>query len=251
MIQLIKGDCLDLLPTLPAKSIDCFLCDLPYGCLAGATGSKGKWDNKLDLEQLWTQIKRMAKSDTTPVLFFCTVKYGNEIINSNPKWFRYDIVWKKTVPCGHLLSTKMPMRIHETILVFSKKGSFYNRIDEVVEGKEGYKVSPTKDVVRETIYGKNPYTPTAREDGTRCSTSVVEFPVVRNTHPTAKPIDLYKWLLKRYCPEGGTVLDPTAGSFNSLQACKEMGINAIGIEMNEEFYDSAKKRLADEVIVHF
>ena len=253
-MQFLKGDCLEVMKTLPSKSIDCFVCDLPYGCLTGvkkhAIGQDntyikdGKetfgcsWDIKINLDLFWTQIKRLAKNDHTPVLMFCTTKFGAELINSNPDWFRYDLVWSKPSGTGFLMANKMPLRSHEMIYVFAKKGTFYKRID--IEGDfQNTNKGPRPKIINTYQSFNN----TAKEsnEGKRCVKSVVEIAnkKCKGNHPTQKPAELYEWLLKRYCPEGGTILDPTAGSFASCFIAKKLGLNAIGIEMNEEFYQKA------------
>jgi site-specific DNA-methyltransferase (adenine-specific) len=220
-MQFLQGDCLEVMKTLPCKSVDCFVCDLPYGCLTGGGGKeKAKrkkagsrdhiagcsWDIKLNLDLFWEQIKRLAKDDHTPVLMFCTTKFGVDLINSNPSWFRYDMVWSKSNAVGFLCANKMPMRSHELIYVFAKKGAYYTRIDEV-----------------------------------GCPKSVIEVANKKGkgNHPTQKPAELYEWLLKRYCPPGGTILDPTAGSFTSCIVAKSLGLQSIGIEKDEGFYTKA------------
>ena len=116
MTTLLKGDCLKVMASLPDKSVDCFICDLPYGQLSiggkpkvtdekASQYGKGRiqssndggcsWDIKIDLVEFWKQVKRLCKDEHTPVLMFCNTKFGNELINSNPKWFRYDLVWDK------------------------------------------------------------------------------------------------------------------------------------------------------------
>ena len=138
-----KGDCLEIMEKLTSNSIDCFVVDLPYGCLTGggkveklkgASYGQGAcaWDIKIDLDKFWTQVKRLAKNDHTPVLMFCNTKFGIELINSNPSWYRYDLVWSKSNAVGFLSANKKPMASHEMIYVFSKKGAYYNRID--IEG---------------------------------------------------------------------------------------------------------------------
>ena len=222
--------------TLPDKSVDCFVCDLPYGCLAiqGNTskithtkknrdmkdGENGcSWDVKIDLVQFWTQVKRLCKSENTPVLMFCNTRFGIDLINSNPKWFRYDLVWNKNRGVSFLDVNKQPMKSHEMIYVFSKKGSYYKRIDEI------------------------------KSESVKCSLSVLNINRDKKLigHPTAKPMALYRWLLSRYCPDGGTVLDPTAGSFNSIMVAEELGCIGIGIEMDEAFFSSAVERHAEKM----
>ena len=224
--QLLRGDCLTVMKTLPDRSVDCFLCDLPYGQLhsgwhatpvpnlkqEGTTIPAGdcSWDIKLDLTEFWVQVKRLCRNEHTPVLMFCNTKFGIDLINSNPSWFRHDLVWDKTRGGSFLNANRQPMRSHEMVYVFSKRAASYTR--------------------------------TSAE---RCDLTVVQFPrVSRGSHPTEKPVALLKWLLERYCPPNGTVLDPTAGSFNTVLAAHELGLTGIGIEMNEGFYNAAVDRLS-------
>ena len=252
-IQLFNADCLEQMKSIPDKSIDLIICDLPYGCLSGrAIGKNAEekgmfgatvetrkrfingidtgteiiqkegsfagcaWDIKINLDLFWTQIRRIRKDDHTPCIHFCSTKFGYDLIKSNEKEFRYDIVWNKMRGVGFLSANKKPMVGHEMIYVFSKKGANYNRINETIN--------------------KEP----------RCVTSIIENKNSsgrKDGHPTAKPIDIYKWLIERYSKEGDTVLDPTFGSGNSGHACKDLKRNYIGIEMNKEYFDKAEKSL--------
>jgi site-specific DNA-methyltransferase (adenine-specific) len=251
-LTLHHGDCLELMKTLPDKSIDLFLCDLPYGCLTGGAGkekarrnAKGDggvmgcaWDVPIDLAAFWVQVKRLCKNDHTPVLMFCSTKFGFELIKSNEDWFRYDLVWSKANAVGFLLANKMPMRSHEMIYVFSKNGANYTRVDITGDfpaggggrSKSGY--MPSLNEIPNT--GKT-------EAGRRCVKSVVEVSNKKGkgNHPTQKPDDLYEWLITRYSKEGDTILDPTAGSFASCFTAQRLGRNAIGMEMDEGFYNKA------------
>lgn len=251
-----KGDCLDVMDKLTSKSIDCFICDLPYGCLSGrAIGKTAEdkkcwsgdingcdWDVKIDLDKFWKQVKRLAKNDNTPVIMFCTTKFGAELIASNPDWFRYDLVWNKSLGVGFLSANKMPLRSHEMIYVFSKKGAFYSRVD--VEGD--YKGTTIETgLIGGSVYEcdgrKKAIKRVGTKEGVRCVKSVIEIKnkKERGGHPTQKPAELYEWILKRYCPPNGCVLDPTAGSFTSCIVAKELGYNAIGIEKNNAFFYKA------------
>jgi len=270
-MQFLKGDCLEVMKTLEDKSISLFICDLPYGCLTGGGGQEKKrrrfqngkdtgteikqtegviagcsWDIKLNLDLFWTQIKRLARDDHTPVLFFCTTKFGSDLLNSNPSWFRYDLVWSK--PCGtsFLSANKMPLRSHEMIYVFAKKGAYYKRID--IEG-DFPKWQVGKNGVRSGNHADSglPKVNITGGEGKRCVLSVIECKGPRsnqkgerkeNKHPTQKPEELYEWLLKRYS-DGGTMLDPTAGSFTSCFTANKLGIKSIGIEKDDKFYEKA------------
>lgn len=270
-LQILNGDCLELMKTLPDKSIDLFVCDLPYGCLTGGAGKEKEkrkeayerkrfvngvdtgttltsgtlggceWDIKIDLEAFWIQVKRLCKNDHTPVLMFCTTKFGNELINSNPDWFRYDLVWSKTRAVSFLQANKMPMRSHEMIYVFSKKGANYTRIDYIGDFPAYVGSHSSAKVYNLAKPDKEGYKKV--EGGKRCPTSVIQVKTLTNKgkHPTQKPDDLYEWLITRYSKEGDTILDPTAGSFASCFTAQKLGRNAIGMEMNKEFYDKAAK----------
>lgn len=117
MTTFYQGDCIEVMKDLSDASIDCFVCDLPYNQLTGCT-----WDVRIDLAAFWEQVKRLAKNEHTPVLMFCNTKFGIELINSNPSWFRYDLVWAKTNAVGFLRANRTPMTCHEMIYVFAKKG---------------------------------------------------------------------------------------------------------------------------------
>jgi DNA modification methylase len=254
---LLYGDCLDKMKALPDKSVDCFICDLPYGCLTGggftnltgeklekykkcATSKTAKgcaWDVKIDLKAFWEQVERLAKNDHTPVIHFCNTKFGIDLINSKPDWFRYDLVWNKERGCSFLLVSKMPMKSHEMIYIFSKKGAYYKRIDIKGEYKHTKRDGGCSGG---NVYGiSKDYHKDSRDTPSdeRCALSVITIKKSNSKeHPTEKPKELYEWLLKRYCPEGGTVLDPTAGSFNSIEVAKELGLKGIGIEKDRAFF---------------
>ena len=269
-LKLFNADCLEQMKSIADNSVDLIICDLPYGCLSGrAIGKNAEekgmfgakktikradnpdksndrefchWDIKINLDLFWKQIRRIRKDDHTPCLHFCSTKFGIDLINSNPKEFRYDLVWCKSNAVGFLSANKKPMAAHEMIYVFSKQGANYNRIDIIGDfpagggGRSSSNFIPTISEItniNSTVAGK------------RCPKSYIEIAnkKEKNGHPTAKPIELYKWLIERYSNEGDTVLDPTFGSANSGVASRELKRNYIGIEMNKEFFDKAEKSL--------
>lgn len=256
----INGDCLEVMKTLPDKSIDLFLCDLPYGCLSGGGGNEKKkrsengnngiqvtggcaWDIKIDLVEFWEQVERLCKNDNTPILMFCSAKFGVELINSKSNWFRYDLIMDKEVGVSFLSANKMPLRSHELIYVFAKKSAFYKRIDEVKEGMSATYRKPSKprknNLLSHTEGLEQP--DYVQAENKRCVLSVIHDRLIKNKpHPTAKSIFIYKWLIERYSNKGDTVLDPTAGSFNSGRASIELGRYYIGIEKDDEFFNENK-----------
>jgi site-specific DNA-methyltransferase (adenine-specific) len=267
MALCLNGDCLELMKDLPDKSVDLFLCDLPYGCLtqkagcipfernkSGPCNAGCPWDIKIDLVAFWIQVKRLCKNDKTPVLMFCNTKFGFDLYNSNPDWFRYDLVWNKNHGVNFLDANRMPMKSHEMIYVFSKKSCNYNRIDVEIEGKGAYVCETYGDT---KIYGKKKHVKTINTDGKRCVLSVITpfgngcGRIIDKRHPTAKNLPLLKWLIERYSNENDMVLDPTAGSFNSGRACLSLNRQYIGMEMNKDFYDNNKLYLATDLVNGF
>jgi site-specific DNA-methyltransferase (adenine-specific) len=256
-VSYLKGDCLEVMKGLPDKSVDLIICDLPYGCLAGGSAiGKGKervrasgltgcsWDIKIDLEAFWKQIKRIRKSDHSPTIQFCTTKFGYELIKSNPDEFRYDLVWDKQRGVSFLSANKMPMRSHEMIYIFSKAGAFYERLDEDAPGKGGGIASDTPR--KDNMFGTGLKRSNGAPQDKACVKSVIQIKKVgvkKQGHPTEKPSELYKWLIERYCVEGGVVLDPTAGSFTSCIVAKDLRCKAIGIEKDLSFFYKAVGRL--------
>jgi site-specific DNA-methyltransferase (adenine-specific) len=260
MTTFFQGDCVEVMKDMSDASIDCFICDLPYGCLhperkrdttkwydsAGQARGSCPWDVKIDLEKFWEQVKRLAKNDHTPVLMFCNTKFGIDLINSNPDWFRYDLVWDKQRGVSFLSANKMPMKSHEMIYVFSKKGAFYRRVDVKGDFKATLRTGGGKGSnVYNMATDKNKGIVHTEPSNERCPLSVITLnnSAKKGQHPTEKPEELYEWLLRRYVPEGGTVLDPTAGSFNSCFVADRLGYVALGIEKDEGFYAKAVARL--------
>jgi site-specific DNA-methyltransferase (adenine-specific) len=252
-LTLYNGDCLEVMKSIPEKSVDLIICDLPYGCLTGGGGkekaSRGEgnviggctWDIKIDLKAFWEQVKRIRKSDHSPTIHFCTTKFGFELFQSNPDEFRYDLVWAKPNAVGFLLANKKPMSSHEMMYVFSKSGAYYERKDIEGDFPAGGGGRSTANFL--PIAGM-PNSGTT-EAGRRCVKSVIHVSnkKTKGGHPTAKPDDLYRFLIERYCPPGGTVLDPTFGSGNSVFTAFSLGRTAIGIEKDDAFFKKAEERL--------
>ena len=272
--EIFNEDCLSKMKELPDDSIDLFFCDLPYG------QTSCKWDCKIDLQEFWKEAMRIKKLHT-PLFFTTTTKFGVELITSAPKkcHFRYDIVWVKSSPAGFLSAKKMPMRKHEMVYVFYEKLPMYDLSshqhkfidkDHSVEAKDGaygklqikqHKTSGARwepalpnSVVKEVIKGENnTYNtegrkkPIVREKSGKYEpplpNSMLEIKSSRGKHSTEKPVALMEWVLKYYSKEGDTILDPTMGSGSTGIACKNMGRNFIGIEMDGEIFEFAKERI--------
>ena len=239
-MNLINGECLQELKNIEDKSVDCFICDLPYQITAL------KWDKKIDLEKLWIEMKRTARNNKTPFFFFCNMRLAVELINSNPKWFRYENIVKKSRKVGFLNSKKMPMKNHELLLVFYKNLPLYNL--------EANHTLTETEILRDfkekmgNVYGdnipsqKSIYTSIRYDPPLPCS--IIEMDnCKKQNHPTEKSQDVLEWIIKYYTNEGDTILDPTMGSGSTGVACKTLHRNFIGIELDNEYFDVAEKRI--------
>ena len=232
-MKLLNGDCLEKLKELEPKSVDLVFCDLPYG------QTNCEWDNKINLTDLWKELKRISKP-TTPLFFTCSTKFGYELIKSNEKWFKYDLVWEKSAPCGFLSAKKMPMRKHEMIYVFYNKSPLY----DISNHKHKFLNEEFNESYADTTYGTKKLSSkrVVRYDPP-LPTSVLPFKSEKGKHRTQKPITMMNWILKYYSKENDVILDPTMGSGSMGVACKEMNRDFIGIELDEEIYKSACERL--------
>jgi site-specific DNA-methyltransferase (adenine-specific) len=172
---------------------------------------------------------------------FCTTRYGYELIKSNEKEFRYDLVWDKQRGVSFLSANKMPMRSHEMIYVFSKAGAKYNRIDI----KGDFKAVSGGCKPGNVYGGAIPTNKIPSNEGKRCILSVINSinTAGKGKHPTEKPLDLYKFLIERYSDVGDTVLDPTFGSCNSGLACIELKRKYVGIEKDNTFFWKAVNKI--------
>jgi site-specific DNA-methyltransferase (adenine-specific) len=236
-IQLYNGDCLTILKDISTNTIDLVICDLPYG------QTNCKWDNRIDLVSLWNELKRVGKPNTA-YIFFTTTRFGYELIKSNEKWFRYDLVWSKNSTAGFLNAKKMPLRTHEMIYVFYNKLPIYN-----IQEHHIHKPKLTKKHINNgSVYGKNDFVRvTGAQWQPKLPSSIIDVPINKfnksRFHPTEKPVELLEWIIKYYSKEGYIILDPTMGSGSTGVACKNLNRSFIGIELTKEYYDIACTRL--------
>ena len=234
-IKLYKGDCLELMKSIPDGSIDAIITDPPY------QKTQNSWDSIIPLEPMWEQIKRVIKPNGAIVLFgqnTFTFKLGL----SNEKMFRYTLTWEKTKAGGFLNAKRMPLQAHEDILVFYKKLPTYN--PQFEEGKPYTKKAVTNGDGRN--YGNfDRVGQVSVNEGKRYPRSVVKFSNDNHgsLHPTQKPVPLLEYLIKTYTNENETVLDFTMGSGSTGVACVNTNRNFIGIEMDEKYFEIANERI--------
>jgi DNA modification methylase len=235
-MQLLHGDCLELMKGIPDESVDMILCDLPYG-----TTSRNEWDKKIPLAPLWEQYERIIKGNGAIVLF-SQMPFGAELIQSNRRLFRYEWIWKKHKPLGFLNAHKMPLRLHENILVFYKALPTYN--PQKWMSKPYY--NKNRDNRDTPIYGGFKTVDTKSETGERLPVDVIQFVNSNNYkqyHAAQKPIPLLEYLIKTYTNEGDIVLDNCMGSGSTGVACIQTGRDFIGIELDDNYFEIAQKRI--------
>jgi site-specific DNA-methyltransferase (adenine-specific) len=232
MIDLRLGDCLDIMPTIPAGSVDMVLCDLPYGTTAC------KWDSVIPFEPLWREYRRICKPNAAVVLT-ASQPFTSALVMSNPKMFRYEWIWRKQKPTGFLDARRKPLKDHESILVFCSVAARYNP-----QGLFPVNIlSGRKNKAARGVYGDVASSDYIQREG-GFPRSVVEFATdTSNPHPTAKPVPLFEYLIRTYTNEGDTVLDNTMGSGTTGVACRNTGRRFIGIERDPTYFDIAQKRI--------
>ena len=235
-ISLYKGDCLEIMQEIPAKSIDMILCDLPYGTTAC------KWDQPLPFPLLWEQYNRVIKENGA-IALFSVQPFTTKLIHSNLKHFRYCWYWKKNNATGAQFAKVQPLRCIEDICIFYKKKPTYNpqgliKIEKPVERV----INNTSNVYK--WRGKETY----KQQYTNYPKHLIEFKNEaagnkNRLHPTQKPVALLEYLIKTYTNEGEIVLDNCAGSGSTGVAALNTGRQFIGIEKEDHYFNIAKERL--------
>lgn len=247
MIELNKiynEDCLEGMKRIPDGSVDCIVCDLPYGT------TKNQWDSVIPLDELWLQYKRVIKENGAIVLF-SQMPFTAILACSNLEMLKYEIVWQKKHATGFLNSKFAPMKIHENILVFSKSSAcfvkdkaqamLYN--PQMTQGHKPY-VCKNNGIKSKNYDYKHFSSCTTVSNGDRFPTDLVCFEKDKEKiHPTQKPVALIQYLIRTYSNEGDTILDNCMGSGTTAIAAIREKRNFIGFELNKEYYDKACKRI--------
>lgn len=234
---LYQGDCMELLhATVRNGSVDMVLCDLPYGT------TNCEWDKRLPLTALWHEYSRIVKENGV-VALTAQQPFATDLIMTSGRVmkFRYELIWEKSKACGFLNAHKMPLRAHENILIFYRKLPYY--MPQMGKGAP-YRAKRGKEK-KSSIYHFNGIRIDTVNAGTRYPRSVSSFPTESHTaHPTEKPQALFEWLIRTYTREGETVLDNCMGGGTTAAACEALGRKWIGMEMEKQWCDAAKERLA-------
>lgn len=238
-ITLWHGDCLDLMNKIIDKSIDCIITDLPY------EQTHNDWDETIPFESLWRQYKRIIK-DNGAIILFGNGMFTAKLMMSNPKMWRYNLIWQKTQPVGFLNAKKMPMRSHEDICIFYKKLPTYNPQKTTGHIRKVSKAEHKAGCKKTTDYGEHKLT--TYDSTERYPTSVWQFSkdVQKSAlHPTQKPLALIEQLIKTYTNEGDLVLDSCMGSNTTGLGCLNLNRKYIGIEKDDVIFKIAKQRVSN------
>jgi site-specific DNA-methyltransferase (adenine-specific) len=251
--SIVNADCLEAMKFIPDKSIDCIICDLPYGITAC------KWDTVIPFEPLWEQYKRIIKPNGAIVLFG-SQPFTSALVMSNPKWFKYEWIWEKNYGSNFASYKYMPSKEHENILVFGKSKVNYYPI-RIPRSEASLKRDPkgTTRLKSNKIWSKKPSQLTGMTqlpikspydiDGMRNPRTIVKFNKERikeqNRHPTQKPVALLEYLIKTYTVEGELILDNTAGSGSLAIAAINTKRNYICIEKDDDYFQVMSDRIAN------
>ncbi len=235
-MTLYKGDCLEVMKSIPDGSIDAIITDPPYGTTAC------KWDSVIDFELMWEQLNRIVKPNGAIVLFG-SEPFSSALRMSNIKNYKYDIIWEKPNPSNPLLAKKRFMSFHENISIFYKKAPTYNP-QKVKRLNKDKRKAVNKHFSRPDILGgKVSIEAISTDSELKHPSSVLKHNRQQGLHPTQKPISLMEILIKTYTNENETVLDFTMGSGSTGVAAKNTNRNFIGIEQDEKYFKIAEERI--------
>lgn len=234
-MQLYQGDCLEVMKQIPNKSVDMILCDLPYGTTAC------KWDVVIPFESLWSEYNRIIK-DNGAICLFGSEPFSSKLRMSNIKAYKYDWIWNKRLAGNGILAKRQPLKIHEIISVFNTTKYF----PQMVKGK--YRKKMTGNIKESELTGGDNIVKEYAND-LYYPVSIQEFSIANlrkgRLHPTQKPVELLEYLIKTYTNEGETVLDNCMGSGSTGVAAKNLNRDFIGIELDENYFEIAKKRIEE------
>lgn len=249
--NLYKGDCLEIMKSIPSNSVDCILTDLPYGTTVC------KWDVVIPFDKLWKQYNRIAKENAA-ILLFGSEPFSSYLRLSNIKNYRYDLIWYKNTSGWFVNAKKQPMKYHENISVFYRKQPVYNPImQEYAEStKQRYLKNNKCTMPAHTNSIQGITRPSTDENSCidfqkgRYPKSILEFSGVANSskervHPTQKPVGLLEYLIKTYTNEDSIVLDSCMGSGSTGVACINTNRNFIGIELDDNYFSIAEQRIKE------
>ena len=250
---------LNVLKEIPTNSIDCVICDLPYGTTYASfdtvlkNNKSVKSYNIIDLSLLWNEYKRLIKEDGA-IILFASQPFTTTLISSNIEWFKYSWIWKKNKASNHVAVRYQPLKVTEDILIFSNAGCNTNCRIPIKYNPQGVlwkKETKTRknSIKKDGVYRYNSLKEGNYEiQGTNYPTNILEYSIPSGKdrcHPTQKPVDLLEYLILTYSNEGDTILDNCMGSGSTGVACMNTGRKFIGIEKEEKFFKIAEERIKE------
>lgn len=236
--KIYNEDCLEGMKKIDDKSIDAIITDLPYG-----QTSRNKWDSVIPFKPLWEQYERIIK-DNGAIILFANGMFTADLMQSNRKLWKYNLIWEKTQPTGFLNAKKMPLRSHEDICIFYKKLPTYNPQKTTGHPRKVSKAEHKINCKETTDYGEHGLT--TYDSTERYPKSVWTFAkdIQKSAlHPTQKPVALVEELIKTYTNPGDLVLDPCAGSGSHLLVAKENNRKWLGMELTDTYFKIASERM--------
>lgn len=211
--KIYNEDCLEGMKKIQDASVDCIICDLPYGVL-NKKSEGGGWDNIIPLEPLWKEYLRITKPNAA-IILFCQGMFTAQLMMSQPKLWKYNLIWSKQRVTGFLNANKMPLRSHEDIAVFYRKQPIYNpQMVKCAPHPRNHRRGDGSHSLKRGCYGDNKEVPTIVSDE-KFPKSIICFDKEHSAdtfHPTQKPVDLLRYLICTYTNVGGCVLDNCMGS---------------------------------------
>ena len=239
--QILTGDCLEILPTIPAGSIDAVITDPPYGTTACA------WDSVIPLGPMWQELKRVIRPRGA-ICLFAGQPFTSVLIASNLDQFRYSWIWSKTHAANFLFTKYVPLKKHEDIAIFGGDGMTYNPQIETGPPKINRSGAPESERRKLSAFSGSPPNLSRVRSNTYYPGSILHFggdAMWQREHPTQKPVDLMRYLIRTYTNAGETVLDFTAGSGSTGVAAILEGRRFIGIELDPAYAEIARRRCRD------
>jgi site-specific DNA-methyltransferase (adenine-specific) len=250
MYTLYNDDCFNILQGIKDDSVDLVICDLPYGQIAQ------KWDCKLDLGLLWSEYNRILREGGI-VILFSSGTFTMELYNSNPKQYKYKLIWEKNVPSGMNSARYRPMKYYEEIMVFVKGKTKLATYNPIMKPRTESKFKYAYEAKYKHHCASNSHIPNESEKQDRIydvdwvqPSDVLKFNVVPNKkkiHPTEKPIELLEWLIKTYSNEGDLIYEPFMGIGSTVLACIELNRNYVATEIDESYFNIAKNRIKESL----
>lgn len=235
--NLVKANCLDVMKQIADESIDMVLCDLPYGSTACS------WDSIIPLDELWEQYNRICKVNAAMIFTaaqpFTTILAASNILN-----FKYEWIWEKPQGTNPMNSKIMPLKSHENILVFYRKKPTYNPQMWYSTPYSGFSSNTSK--IGE-VYGSQQSKHRDNPEGSRYPKTVLKFKQEKGFHPTQKPVELMRYLIKTYSNESDVILDNTMGSGTTGVACVLENRKFIGIENDVTYFKIAVDRINSSI----